>query len=197
VSYHTRGTGQAYRGPARKVGGRGTDEHLDVAGLDDALQLPSREGGPVGVHAELYLRGRAGFEPHAAEADQLPHRPGHLGDDVAQVELDHLVAAFAGRAVPEETGEVADDGDAEVRRPGRGERGREAGPVRSLHRAARVVFLTFVYDTSSNAKVFAQSWDQALSPTAAEALLDNIAKLFQLSISPQEFATNMNQVIGK
>ena len=58
-------------------------------------------------------------------------------------------------------------------------------------------FLKFVYDTASKAKVFAQSWDQAMSPTAAEALLDNIAKLFQLSITPQQYATNMNQVIGK
>jgi raffinose/stachyose/melibiose transport system substrate-binding protein len=58
-------------------------------------------------------------------------------------------------------------------------------------------FLSFVYDTASNAKVFAQSWDQALSPTAAERLLDNIAKLFQLSITPQQFATSMNQVIGQ
>ena len=58
-------------------------------------------------------------------------------------------------------------------------------------------FLTFVYNTASNAKVFAQSWDQALSPTAAEKLLDNIAKLFQLSITPQQFATSMNQVIGQ
>jgi raffinose/stachyose/melibiose transport system substrate-binding protein len=58
-------------------------------------------------------------------------------------------------------------------------------------------FLTFVYDTASNAKVFAQSWDQALSPTAAEKLLDNIAKLFQLSITPQQFASSMNQVIGQ
>lgn len=58
-------------------------------------------------------------------------------------------------------------------------------------------FLKFVYDTSSKAKVFAQSWDQALSPTAAETLLDNIAKLFQMSISPQQFATNMNAVLGK
>ena len=49
----------------------------------------------------------------------------------------------------------------------------------------------------ANAKVFAQSWDQALSPTAAETLLDNIAKLFQLSISPQQFADNMNEVIGQ
>ena len=36
-----------------------------------------------------------------------------------------------------------------------------------------------------------------LSPTAAETLLDNIAKLFQLSITPQQFADSMNQVIGK
>ena len=57
-------------------------------------------------------------------------------------------------------------------------------------------FLQFVYDMASKAKVFAQSWDQALSPTAAETLLDNIAKLFQLSISPQQFATTMNAVIG-
>ena len=58
-------------------------------------------------------------------------------------------------------------------------------------------FLKFVYGVASNAKVFAQSWDQALSPTAAEKLLDNIAKLFQLSITPQQFASNMNQVIGQ
>ena len=58
-------------------------------------------------------------------------------------------------------------------------------------------FLKFVYDVSSNAKQFAQSWDQALSPTAAETLLDNIAKLFQLSITPQEWIDSMNQVIGK
>jgi raffinose/stachyose/melibiose transport system substrate-binding protein len=58
-------------------------------------------------------------------------------------------------------------------------------------------FLKFVYDTSVNAKTFAQSWDQALSPTAAETLLDNIAKLFQLQISPQQWVDSMNGVIGK
>lgn len=57
-------------------------------------------------------------------------------------------------------------------------------------------WLKFIYSAASGAKVFAQSWDQALSPTAAETLLDNIAKLFQLSISPQKFAANMNAVIG-
>ena len=58
-------------------------------------------------------------------------------------------------------------------------------------------WLQFQYGIASKAKTFSQSWDQALSPTAAEALLDNIAKLFQLSISPQQFASNMNEVIGK
>jgi raffinose/stachyose/melibiose transport system substrate-binding protein len=55
-------------------------------------------------------------------------------------------------------------------------------------------FLKFIYDVSSKAKNFAQSWDQALSPTAAEALLDNIAKLFQLSITPDQWIDNMNKV---
>jgi raffinose/stachyose/melibiose transport system substrate-binding protein len=57
-------------------------------------------------------------------------------------------------------------------------------------------WLQFVYDTSSQASVFAQSWDQALAPTQATALLDNIGKLFQLSISPKQFADNMNKTIG-
>jgi raffinose/stachyose/melibiose transport system substrate-binding protein len=58
-------------------------------------------------------------------------------------------------------------------------------------------FLQFVYDESSKAKVFAQSWDQALSPTAAATLLDTIGKLFALKISPQQYASTMNAVIGK
>lgn len=58
-------------------------------------------------------------------------------------------------------------------------------------------FLKFVYDVSSKAKVFAQSWDQAMSPTAATTLLDTIGKLFALSITPQQYADTMNGVIGK
>jgi raffinose/stachyose/melibiose transport system substrate-binding protein len=71
------------------------------------------------------------------------------------------------------------------------------GTESQLGSAKGADFLKFVYGVASNAKVFAQSWDQALSPTAAEKLLDNIAKLFQLSITPQQFANNMNQVIGQ
>ena len=58
-------------------------------------------------------------------------------------------------------------------------------------------FLKDMATIASNAKTFAQSWDQALSPTAAEVLLDNIAKLFQLQVSPQQWVDNMNGVIGK
>jgi raffinose/stachyose/melibiose transport system substrate-binding protein len=57
-------------------------------------------------------------------------------------------------------------------------------------------WLQFVYDTSSKASVFAQSWDQALPPSQATPLLDNIGKLFQLDISPKQFADNMNKTIG-
>ncbi|OLF15522.1 extracellular solute-binding protein [Actinophytocola xanthii] len=58
-------------------------------------------------------------------------------------------------------------------------------------------FVDFVYKTANEANVFAQSWDQALDPSAASTLLDNIVKLFQLSISPQQFADNLNAVTNK
>jgi raffinose/stachyose/melibiose transport system substrate-binding protein len=57
-------------------------------------------------------------------------------------------------------------------------------------------WLKFIYNTASNAKSFAQSWDQALSPTQAETLLNNIAKLFSVSITPDQWIDNMNKAIG-
>jgi len=67
----------------------------------------------------------------------------------------------------------------------------------SLFTGDDAAFLKDMSSIASNAKVFAQSWDQALSPTAADMLLDNIAKLFQLQVSPQQWVDNMNGVIGK
>ncbi len=67
----------------------------------------------------------------------------------------------------------------------------------SLFTGADAEFLKDMSSIASGAKVFAQSWDQALSPTAAETLLDNIAKLFQLQVSPQQWVDAMNGVIGK
>ena len=58
-------------------------------------------------------------------------------------------------------------------------------------------WLKFQYDIASNAKSFQQSWYQALPPTQAEVLLDNIAKLLQMSVTPQQFADNLNAVTGK
>jgi raffinose/stachyose/melibiose transport system substrate-binding protein len=72
-----------------------------------------------------------------------------------------------------------------------------AGTESLLDSSPDADFLKFNYGIVSQAKYFGQSWDQALSPTAAEVLLDNISKLFQRSISPEQFATNMNAVIGK
>lgn len=71
------------------------------------------------------------------------------------------------------------------------------GSEKLLAESESAEFLQFVYGIASNAKTFGQSWDQALSPTAAETLLDNIARLFQLSVSPQQFTDNLNEVIGK
>ena len=70
------------------------------------------------------------------------------------------------------------------------------GTEKLLAASENADFLQFTYDIASKAKVFVQSWDQALSPTAAETLLDNIVKLFQLSIPPQQFADNLNAVTG-
>ncbi|MER7738171.1 extracellular solute-binding protein [Streptomyces sp. NPDC096538] len=70
------------------------------------------------------------------------------------------------------------------------------GTEKLLAASDNAEFLQFTYDLASKAKVFVQSWDQALSPTAAETLLDNIVKLFQRSISPQQFASNLNAVTG-
>ncbi len=58
-------------------------------------------------------------------------------------------------------------------------------------------FLQFTFDLVSQAPAFQQSWDQALSPAQAEAVLNNIDQLFLLKISPDQFATAMNATIGK
>jgi raffinose/stachyose/melibiose transport system substrate-binding protein len=57
-------------------------------------------------------------------------------------------------------------------------------------------WLQSVYDTVSGAVTFQQSWDQALSPTEAETLLDDVEKLLGLAITPEEFAAAMNAAIG-
>jgi len=58
-------------------------------------------------------------------------------------------------------------------------------------------FLTFIYDTITTAPNFQQSWDQALSASQSEALLNNISQLFSKQIGPDQFASNMNATVGK
>lgn len=66
-----------------------------------------------------------------------------------------------------------------------------------LEKSADKEFLSFQYGLAKDAPSFQQSWDQALSPTAAEALLSNIDQLFLLAITPEQFASNMNATLGK
>jgi len=58
-------------------------------------------------------------------------------------------------------------------------------------------FVSYLYTTASEATTFQQHWDQALSPTATEVMLDSISKLFQLDITPQQWVDTMNGVIGQ
>jgi raffinose/stachyose/melibiose transport system substrate-binding protein len=55
-------------------------------------------------------------------------------------------------------------------------------------------FQQFVYDTATQAQSWVHSWDQALLPGPAEQMLNNIEQLFSLSITPEQFAANMNAV---
>jgi len=66
-----------------------------------------------------------------------------------------------------------------------------------LAKTADKDFLGYVYTLAKDAPNFQQSWDQALSPTAAEALLNNIDQLFTKSITPAQFASNMNATLGQ
>ena len=56
-------------------------------------------------------------------------------------------------------------------------------------------FLSYIYSMVTAAPNFQQSWDQALSASQAEALLNNISQLFSKQIGPDQFATNMNATL--
>jgi raffinose/stachyose/melibiose transport system substrate-binding protein len=53
-------------------------------------------------------------------------------------------------------------------------------------------WLHFVYDLVRAAPNFQLSWDQALPPRYADALLTNLDRLFLKQITPQQFSENMN-----
>jgi raffinose/stachyose/melibiose transport system substrate-binding protein len=53
-------------------------------------------------------------------------------------------------------------------------------------------WLNFMYKLIQDAPNFTQSWDQALPPSQADALLTNLDQLFLKQITPQQFSKNMN-----
>ncbi|WP_430867979.1 ABC transporter substrate-binding protein [Demequina aurantiaca] len=52
----------------------------------------------------------------------------------------------------------------------------------------------FIYSSAENAGNFQLSWDQALEPVQADALLNNLEQVFLLQITPEEFGANLNEV---
>ncbi|MCU1550681.1 MAG: extracellular solute-binding protein [Glaciihabitans sp.] len=58
-------------------------------------------------------------------------------------------------------------------------------------------FGTSVYNLTKAAPNFQMSWDQALPPAQATALLTNLDQLFNKQITPQQFSDNMNKTIGQ
>lgn len=53
-----------------------------------------------------------------------------------------------------------------------------------------------VYALTKAAPNFQMSWDQALPPAQATALLSNLDQLFTRQITPRQFSDNMNKTIG-
>lgn len=62
-----------------------------------------------------------------------------------------------------------------------------------LQESDHAEFATFTHELVSGAPTFTQSWDQALAPAAAEAMLTNLQLLFIGDITPEEFAEDMEQ----
>ncbi|WP_298181589.1 extracellular solute-binding protein [Saccharomonospora sp.] len=56
-------------------------------------------------------------------------------------------------------------------------------------------YLSFVYSLASEAPNFELSWDQALSPSQADALLTNLEQLFTGQKSPEEFCAAMDSTV--
>ena len=66
-----------------------------------------------------------------------------------------------------------------------------------LAKAQDPQYLSYVYGLARNAPNFQLSWDQAVSPGQADALLDNLDQVFLKQITPEQFSANMNATIGK
>lgn len=69
------------------------------------------------------------------------------------------------------------------------------GIEEKISASANPEFLLDVYNMSKDAPAFTLSWDQAIAPAAADALLTNLDKVFLGQITPEEFADAMNATI--
>jgi raffinose/stachyose/melibiose transport system substrate-binding protein len=49
-----------------------------------------------------------------------------------------------------------------------------------------------IYSSVENAPSFQYSWDQALGPSEATTMLTNLAQVFELTQTPQKFASTMD-----
>ena len=67
VVHDTQRASQPDPGSAGQIAGRSTDQDVEIAGLNDALQVQAGEGGPVGVHPERHLRSLTRTEGHPGE----------------------------------------------------------------------------------------------------------------------------------
>jgi raffinose/stachyose/melibiose transport system substrate-binding protein len=70
------------------------------------------------------------------------------------------------------------------------------GLASQLSGAQNSEWLQYNYQLVQKAPHFQLSWDQALLPSPAQALLTNLSQLFLKQITPQQFSSNMNKTIG-
>ena len=68
--------------------------------------------------------------------------------------------------------------------------------ITTLSSAQNGEWLQYNYNIVQKAPHFQLSWDQALLPQPAQALLTNLDQLFLKQVTPQGFSTNMNKTIG-
>jgi raffinose/stachyose/melibiose transport system substrate-binding protein len=66
-----------------------------------------------------------------------------------------------------------------------------------IAKAPHPEWLSFVYDLVKKAPSFQLSWDQALPPAQADALLTNLDRLFLGQITPHQFSDTMNKTLQR
>jgi len=67
------------------------------------------------------------------------------------------------------------------------------GIAKQLSTGANASFTTWCYKLVQSAPNYQHSWDQVLSPDAANTLLTNLDRLLLKQITPQQFSANMNK----